>query len=65
MNKSRYIPICKPIDRRYLACKPGPCGEVLLPYAAILSLHFLDLSITPSTSIDEMTEFQKIVDAKR
>jgi hypothetical protein len=45
--------------------KPSHCGEVLLPYAAILSLHFLGLVITTPTPIDETPKFQKIVCAKR
>ena len=43
---------------------PSPCGEVLLSYAAILSLHFLACSVAPATSINKMTEFQKVVCAK-
>lgn len=64
-EQSRYMAILQPLLRHYLACRPEPCGEVLLPYAAILSLHFLDPAITPPTLIDETTEFQKIVYAKR
>jgi hypothetical protein len=42
-----------------------PCGKVLLPYAAILPLHFMLLLGAVFELIEKAPQFQKVVHAKR
>jgi hypothetical protein len=65
LRNRKYTGIMKAFRLSYLACLPEPCGEILFPYAAILSLHVLGGVMAPPIAFDETKEFQQIIGAKR